>query len=311
MIRFIERLFFAPKKSDYIIIALLLPFSFIYGFFALCKRVFSKEKNFNIKIISIGNLIVGGSGKTPFAIALIKHFQNQKKIAYISRGYGRKSKGFVIVKEDGVIKSDVFKSGDEAMLVALECQCDVFVSEDRSKAIEYAKKKGIDFIVLDDAFSKPFKKFDILLEPKEIKNYLPFPAGPFREFYFLRKKAHIIAKEGKDFKRKVIIPKSKEPLLLVSAIANAKRLNPYLPSNIVGKLILTDHSFFDKKQIIQKMKEVKAKKILCTQKDYVKLQNFKLPTLILSLQLQINKNILKKIEDFINGKQDSNSSNTT
>ncbi len=301
MIQFIERLFFAPKKSDFIIIALLLPFSFIYGFFALCKRVFSKKKDFGIKIISIGNLIVGGSGKTPFAIALIKHFQNRKKIAYISRGYGRKSKGFVIVKEDGVIKSDVFKSGDEAMLVALECNCQVYVSEDRIKAIEYAKKKGVDFIILDDAFSKPFKKFDILLEPKEIKNYFPFPAGPFREFYFLRKKAHLIAKEGKDFKRRVFVPKNKEPLLLVTAISNPKRLEPFLPPSVVGKYILKDHSFFDKKQIIQKMKETKAKKILCTQKDYVKLQNFKLPSLILSLQLHIDKKILQKIEDFING----------
>ncbi len=301
MIKYIERLFFAPKKFDYFIILLLTPFSFIYASTALLKRIFSKEKDFGIKIISIGNLLVGGSGKTPFAIALIHYFQESKKIAYISRGYGRKSKGFVIVKENGEIKSNVYESGDEAMLVANECKCDVYVSEDRNTAILYAKNKGCDLIILDDAFSKAIKKFDILLEPQTIKNYLPFPAGPFREFFFLRKKANLLLKENRDFKRIVVTPKCNEKLLLVSAISNPNRLNPYLPPNIAGKLILKDHSYFDKKEIVNFMQKYNATKIITTQKDYVKLKNFKLPTLILSLQLQIEKKILKKIEEYVDG----------
>jgi len=303
MTKFFEELFFYPKLQHYLIALLLFPFSLIYGGINLFRVLFSKPKDYNIKIISIGNIIVGGSGKTPFAISLIHHLQKKYPnlaITYISRGYGRESKGLVEVQHKRQILCDVKKSGDEAMLVALECKCDVIVSEDRVKAIKKAKANGAGLIILDDGFSKvAIKKFDILLMPK-IKNPLPLPAGPFREFSFMKKRAHLIVEEEKDYKRVVECIDCKGRLLLVSAIANPKRLEPFLPKNIVGRYLLSDHSYFQKEKIVQKMQEYNATKIVTTQKDLVKLKHFKLPIALLKLKLHINFKTLQEIERYIN-----------
>jgi tetraacyldisaccharide 4'-kinase len=302
---FFERLYFDPKGLDWLIVIILSPLSMIYGTIIYIKNLATKEIDFGIKIISIGNITVGGSGKTPFAIALIKHLLAKKdtNIYYISRGYGRKSSGLVYVKKDNQILVDVGSSGDEAMLVAKECKCSVIVSEDRAKAIKLAKKDGADIIVLDDAFSKKsIKKFDILLEPSNIKNPLPFPAGGLREFYFAKNRANLIIKEGVDFSRVVECFECNDDLLFLTAISNPARVEPYLPKNVVAKIYLDDHAYFDKDDILKKLKESKAQKLLVTQKDYVKLEKFKLPIALLKLKLQIKKEQLKKIEDYLDAK---------
>ena len=71
-----------------------------------------KKIDFGIPVISIGNLIVGGSGKTPFVIELTKDREN---IAIVLRGYGRASKGLYIISDKGNILENVSISGDEAM----------------------------------------------------------------------------------------------------------------------------------------------------------------------------------------------------
>jgi len=301
MISYFERLYFNPKGLDWIVIALLSPLSFIYGATIYFKNLFITPKDYGIKIISIGNITVGGSGKTPFAIELINYLSNKDlNIYYISRGYGRASKGLIEVKKDNKILVDVKKSGDEAMLVAKESLCSVIVSENREDAIKKAKENGANLIILDDAFSKKhIKKFDILLEPNNIKNRLPFPAGGLREFYFQRKNANLILKEDIDFKREVECIDCKGDLLLVTAISNPKRLDPFLPKNIVAKLYYKDHAYFNKDEILKKAEAYNANKIVTTQKDLVKLENFKLPIAILKLKLQINKKYLKTIEDYI------------
>ncbi len=308
MKKFFEELFFNTKSKHLPIILLLFPFSILYGVINYLKTLFIKPKDFGIKIISIGNLIVGGSGKTPFAISLINYIKIKYpniKIFYISRGYGRYSKGLVEVKKGNKILINVRDSGDEAMLVANECDCDVIVSEDRVKAILKAKENNANLIILDDAFSKiKIKKFDILLMPKIIKNPLPLPAGGFREFLFAKKRANLILKEDIDYKREVTLDNydKKDRLLLVTAISNPNRLNKYLPKNIVGKYILSDHAYFEKKKILINIHRFNANKIITTQKDWVKIKNFKLPMALLKLKLQINLEILDKIERFINEK---------
>ena len=301
MIDFFEELYYNPKWYHYIVALLLLPISIIYGLIGLLKATFIKSKDLNIKIISIGNLTVGGSGKTPFAIELINHFNKKYdiKICYISRGYRRDSKGLVWVKKDGSILVDVSVSGDEAMLVAKECSCDVIVSEDRLEAISLAKKNGANLVILDDAFSKVgIKKFDILLEPKELPNRLTLPSGPFREFGIAKRRANLIVKEGRDFKREVEFINLSDRMLLVTAIANATRLDDYLPKGVVGKYILNDHAFFNKDKIIEKMKGVKAKTILVTQKDMVKLEHFNLKVSLMKLRLDIKSDVIKKVEEY-------------
>ena len=302
IVEFFEKLYYNPKRSYYIVSILLLPFSLLYGSVGLIKSLFSKPKDFGIKIISIGNLIVGGSGKTPFAIELIEHFSKKYKdinIYYISRGYGRASKGLVWVKRDNKILSDVLNSGDEALLVAKESRASVIASEDREAAIKLAKESGANLIILDDAFSKlKIKKFDILLEPLNLPNRFVLPSGPFREFSFAKKRASLVLKEGIDFKRVVSYKNLTPKMLLVTSIANPARLKAYLPKGVVAKYTLKDHSFFNKEKILEKMREYGALSILVTKKDMVKLEEFNLPLSIIELKLDIDSKKIKQIEEY-------------
>ncbi|RUM70920.1 MAG: tetraacyldisaccharide 4'-kinase, partial [Sulfurovum sp.] len=244
-VSFFERLFFKPNVFDWVIISLLSPLALLYATVMFFRRVFTPKKEYSIPIISIGNLTVGGSGKTPFVIALALRYD---KVTIISRGYGRQSKGLVEVSCDGHILTDVFASGDEAMLMAKSLKkASVIVSENRQVAIDLALSRGAKIIFLDDGFNRvEIKKFEILLFPKNIKNYLPFPAGPFREFYFCKFFSDLNLYEEIDFKREVTFENETEKMLLVTAISNPKRLKPFLlTKNIVGEYLLEDHAYFD------------------------------------------------------------------
>jgi tetraacyldisaccharide 4'-kinase len=301
MTNFFEEMMFSPKWYHYFIIVLFFPLSIVYGSIMLARRLFVKKKDFAIPIISIGNLIVGGSGKTPFVIEVASRYKN---VAIISRGYGRQSKGLVVVSQNGKILTSVELSGDEPMLMAKSLSnASVIVSEDRHIAIELAKKQGAKLIILDDGFNRvEIKKFEILLEPKNIKNYLPFPAGAFREFYFSKKYAHIVAVEEKDFVRKVSFENLTEKMLLLTAISNPQRLDKYLPKNIIKKIYLKDHSYFDEAWIEKILLENGATSLLCTSKDRVKILDFKLPISEMKLKLDIRDEILVKIDKYIKEK---------
>lgn len=262
------------------------------------RRVFTFKKSYSVPIVSIGNLIVGGSGKTPFVIALAKRYDNA---VIISRGYGRQSKGLVEVSKEGKILSDVFSSGDEPMLMATSLPyASVMVSENRERAIEKAIEEGAKIIFLDDGFNRVnIKKYEILLFPKRIKNYMPFPSGPFREFFFMKYFADLSLYEENDFKRVVNIVNSTEKMLLVTAISNPQRLDSYLPNNIVDRVYLEDHAYFDEDDLKDKMLSLGATSLLVTQKDEVKMKGFKLPLSVMQLELEIKNEILEKINRYI------------
>jgi tetraacyldisaccharide 4'-kinase len=267
----------------------------------LIRRIFAKRERFNVPIISVGNLIVGGSGKTPFIIEIASRY---KDVTIISRGYGRKSKGLVEVSKNGKILTTVENSGDEALLMAQSLNhCSVIVSEDRKIAIRKAIENGAKIILLDDGFNRvDIEKFEIILEPKKIKNYFTLPAGAFREFFFISiitKFVDIKAVESKDYKRVVEYKNLTDKMLLVTAIANPKRLDNYLPKGVVKKYYLSDHSFFDEDKIRQEMNSYGAGSILVTQKDLVKMDNFDLNISVIKLKLNIDTDILNKIDIYI------------
>ncbi len=297
---FFEEMFFAPKWYHYTLILLLFPFSLIYGIIMSVRRMATSQKDFGIPIISVGNLIVGGSGKTPFVIALAKRLEG---VVIISRGYGRKSKGLVEVSSKGELLVDVTQSGDEPMLMAQSLpEASVIVSEDREMAIELAKEQGAKCIILDDGFNRvEIEKFEIVLEPEHIKNYLPFPSGAFREFWFNTKYADIVAKEGKSFHRKVEFENLNSKMVLVTAISNPNRLDAYLPGGVVYKVYLEDHAYFEEDKLKRLLSEHEAQSLLVTQKDVVKMQDFKLPISEMKLKLEINESIFTQVEEYIKG----------
>lgn len=299
---FFEEMFFAPRRYHRLVSMLLLPLSSMYGTGMWLRRKFAKKMSFGIPIVSVGNLIVGGSGKTPFVIAVASRC---KDVAVVSRGYGRQSKGLVEVSRKGQVLVDVTQSGDEAMLMAGTLpNASVVVSEDRVLAIDFAKKQGAKIIILDDGFNRvDIEKFEILLEPREIQNHYVFPSGPFREFFSQRKYADSIAKEGIDFLRQVEFVDVTEKMLLITAISNPTRLDAYLPANVVGKIYLKDHAYFDESALQELLKTHKALSILCTSKDRVKMKGFKLPISEMKLKLEIKNEIFTQIDEYIKGYQ--------
>lgn len=176
---------------------LLLPFSLIYGILTFIRNklydfgIF-KSTAFKIPIISVGNLEVGGSGKTPLVAYIINLLKDINEIASLSRGYGRKTKGFLWVKPDDLATN----TGDEPLQIKQSFpDVKVAVCENRVLGIEQIQAKA-DLILMDDAFQHRAVKpgFSILLfdynqlqKPKFL-----LPAGNYREFFGGRKRADIL-----------------------------------------------------------------------------------------------------------------------
>jgi len=168
---------------------ILAPLSLLYTLIVCLKRLFAKPQKFKIPIISVGNLTLGGSGKTPLVRALFKEFNGELKTCIILRGYGRKSRGLLEVALGGRILCDVRQSGDEAMEYALSLRgANVIVSEDRAAGILRAQTLGFELVILDDGFSKfNIAKFDVLLKPEpapKLPFCLPFAAYRYPPFFY-------------------------------------------------------------------------------------------------------------------------------
>jgi len=172
---------------------LLFPFTGLYGLAIeiwnlLYDKRCIKTSKFDIPVISVGNLTVGGTGKTPFVIYLAQHLKESSlSVGIVSRGYGRKTKGTVVVHDGKSILSSHDESGDEPWLIASALKSvPVIVDEDRTQGIQtLIDKFPVDVVLLDDAFQhrRAGRDLDILLinsrEPSE--NYHLLPGGRLRE----------------------------------------------------------------------------------------------------------------------------------
>lgn len=138
-----------------------------------------------IPVISIGNLAMGGTGKTPLTIAVAQHLvEKGVRVAVVSRGYRRSSKGFVLVQEGTQVLADVDRSGDEAQLIAMKIpSAIVIVDEDRAHGARQAMNLGADVIVLDDGYQHLALRRDmnvlVVNASKPLGAVLPF--GVLRE----------------------------------------------------------------------------------------------------------------------------------
>jgi tetraacyldisaccharide 4'-kinase len=271
----------------------------VYCIVVLLKRFFAKKRDFGLPIISIGNIIIGGSGKTPLTIALCK---GRSDVAIILRGYNRDSKGMIVVSDRGSIKCKVSVSGDEAMVFATSLpNAIVIVSEDREIAISKAKHMGAKEIYLDDGFSKAFiKKFDILIRPqKQPTNIFCIPSGGYREPKFMYSICDFVACEEVDFCKKVSIQNSSENMILITAISKPQRLDKYIPN--IPKYYFADHHNYSKDEVQKIVDKHNATSILTTTKDYVKLKELGFECSILDLEIEVTKSMREKIENYIKG----------
>ncbi len=259
------------------------------------RFAFSRPKNFDIPVISIGNLTVGGSGKTPLVTALSRHFERP---AVILRGYGRKSEGLHVVRDAHGIVCDVATSGDEAMIYAHKLpHAVVIVSEIREPAIMLAKEMGCEVCFLDDGYSKhQIAKLDILIDVAT-PNRFCLPSGPYRERHWKGKDA-LHVKENDTFTRVTSIVNPTEKMLLVTAIARPKRLDPYLPE-VIGTRYFPDHYFFEAAELEKLLEDSGATSLLVTYKDYVKIAAFGLPLSLLELELDVADSLIDSVTNYV------------
>lgn len=175
---------------------LLLPFSILYGLIILIRNKcydwgFFKSASFNLPVICVGNLVVGGSGKTPVTEYLVD-LLGDYKIAILSRGYGRQTHGFILADEQATALS----IGDEPMQYYQKFpQVTVAVCEDRVRGIERLQAAH-DLIILDDAFQhrrvKPGYSILLFEYPKLLSPQFLLPAGNLREAFKGYKRAQAI-----------------------------------------------------------------------------------------------------------------------
>ncbi len=148
---------------------------------SLYDRHILRTRRLQGPVVSVGNLSIGGSGKTPFII-LLGEFFNHRGIPFdvLSRGYGRKSRGTLWVDPGGLAP----QFGDEPLLIARHLQAPVVVGEDRFDAGKFAESKfGPQLHLLDDGFQhrQLHRDFEIVLvTPQDTSDRL-LPAGRLRE----------------------------------------------------------------------------------------------------------------------------------
>ena len=162
------------------------PLSAIYGGLVgarngLYERGWLRSRKLQGAVISVGNLSTGGSGKTPFVILLGELLKRRGiKFDVLSRGYGRKTRGVMLVDPGGLPRD----FGDEPLLIARKMQVPVIVGEDRYEAGRFAEARfGEQIHLLDDGFQHRglARDFDIVLVTPEDARDRSLPAGRLRE----------------------------------------------------------------------------------------------------------------------------------
>lgn len=181
---------------------LLLPVYLLYSILIRIRNKFFdiglfKSREFNIPIISVGNMCIGGSGKTPHVEYLIRLINDSQKVSVLSRGYGRKSRGFLNVNANSSAK----KVGDEPLQIASKYpNVSVAVCERRVSGIMKLLKQKVSLILLDDAFQHRWVQpgLSILLTKYDnlFINDTLLPLGSLREHKKGYSRADIIVVTG-------------------------------------------------------------------------------------------------------------------
>ncbi|MBE9516781.1 MAG: tetraacyldisaccharide 4'-kinase [Proteobacteria bacterium] len=167
---------------------LLLPITVLFCTLVRVRRFFYKQGLlrthwFPFPIIIVGNITVGGTGKTPLVVKLIKQLQQAGyRPGIVSRGYGAKAEQYPIVVSDDSLASEV---GDEALLLYRCCQCPTVIDPVRPRAVSKLLRSDCDIVVSDDGLQHYAlgRDIEIIVVDGErgLGNGLCLPAGPLRE----------------------------------------------------------------------------------------------------------------------------------
>ena len=329
---------------------ILFPLSLPYWIITYLRNLFYdigwfKSQSFNLPIIAVGNLSVGGTGKTPQIESLIRLLK-EYKVATLSRGYKRASKGFILADETTTAK----ELGDEPFQFHAKFpEVLVAVDANRRNGITELLKKNPDVILLDDAFQHRKVKagFYILLTTYNdlfSDDYI-LPFGNLREPEIGKKRANliIVTKCPEDLSEiaqtkikqqlmvdvpvyfstivydqyiysktdTIEISTFKEEKVLVAGIAKPELFFDFLGNQNDEKMTFPDHHDFKEEDIKKILAVAHHRKIITTEKDYVRLEG-KIPSsqlYYLPIQSQLIQNETSfnaKILDYV-GKSTRNS----
>ena len=312
------------KKSNWIY--LLIPISIFFYFFTSLKKYLYKNgllKTIKIKVpvLIIGNITLGGTGKTPLALDLIENFLKKGlKPALISRGYGGSANNISEVFEF----SDVRAVGDEALLIKAKSKIPVFIGKDRANVAKILLKKHPEtsIIISDDGLQhhRLARDYEIIVvdSQRQFGNGLIFPAGPLRECISKLKQVDAVVYKGansntnfyqmkyitKYFKnlltnKKAIFKDIKDKkIVAITAIGNPESFFSTLEGYDLEfkKVIFNDHYLFNKNDFIK----YADYNIVMTEKDAIKCKKFATKNFwVLPLETKVDErlfqNILKKV----------------
>ena len=299
---------------------ILLPFSVLYGAIVFIRnwlfdKGFLKSTSYDFPVICVGNLSVGGTGKSPMIEYLIRLLKDQYKVATLSRGYKRKTKGFLLANST-TTASDI---GDEPLQFYHKFKNDIQVAVEAERTVGIETLRNLEdspeVILLDDAFQhrKVTAGFHILLTPfyDLYANDFMLPAGNLREPNSGAKRADVIivtkcptevsvVQQTKI--RKKLRPKAHQEVffttiaysetvqneqeevaltdlrdsefVLITGIANPTPLLQYLNDQQLQytHLKYADHYHFSESDITTIKQKAGNKRILTTEKDFMRLQ---------------------------------------
>lgn len=296
---------------------ILFPFAVLYGFITsirnfLFDKGFLKSYSFDLPIIAVGNLSVGGTGKTPQIECLIRLLSDQYRVATLSRGYKRKSEGFVLANEN----SDALELGDEPFQFYQKFRnIQVAVDANRKNGIEQLLSGSIkpDVILLDDAFQHRKVKaglYILLTSYGDLySNDFILPTGNLRESRNGVQRANIVvvtkcppnlSLEGQKTIKKELNLSPNQSLfftfieydevvysdektlkaeevkamdkLLLAGIAKPESFFAHLKQQNDECLTYPDHHHFSESELEEIKKKANGRIIITTEKDYVRLK---------------------------------------
>lgn len=302
---------FWDKKNSLISI-IFFPFSLIYLAIIFIKKKFTKVKEFETPIICVGNIYIGGTGKTPISILLANEIKNFGKRAVILRSF--------------------YKSHNDEHELIKKKFGNLILTKKRIDGIIEAEKSNFDVVILDDGLQDFTIKKNLNIvcfnQNQLIGNEMVIPSGPLRENLSALKEVDIVVINGgknKDFENKILkinkylqifyskyVPINLErfknkKLFAIAGIGNPENFFKTLEENnlvIERKLILPDHHTLSGKEVSNIVDTAKKNKleIVVTEKDYFKFKNYNqkdINYLEVSIQIDQHDKFINKIKKII------------
>ena len=186
--RLIEKVWFHQHIAKWWVVPLLIPVTVLFWLLSHLRKILFKlgikqQVKVNCPVVVVGNIGIGGNGKTPVVIYLVEQLKAQGiKVGVISRGYGGKAPQYPYILTEN---SSALEAGDEPVLIHQRCQIPVVVGADRIASANILIKQGCQIIISDDGLQhyRLARDYEIcVVDSKRLfGNGLLLPSGPLRE----------------------------------------------------------------------------------------------------------------------------------